>query len=311
MSAARPRTGNGPLIAFVAVVLSATAIAAIAARWPREEAPRVDWSARMWRFSQDRLDRLLAHWKSEMDAVAPDDEERKLVELWRELNRVERKTGGDYGKEAMRAAHTRFEEQARYFVAARGLDAYRAAGLRVAMSFVHAVRDAARKARAARARSLDAWVDAHAADDAAAKAVAELGGLFVRELIRRRVLRPNGAFIPQGRALAIALLVARWHLFVRDVHPPERAEPLDERLLVLRWKIEENPELSAERRLQLIDLVEKLDPTYPADLVRAMLLARRGAWADAARILALAAANHPDDEQLQRYARAARARAER
>lgn len=111
-----------------------------------------------------------------------------------------------------------------------------------------------------------------------------------------RTLADTGidAQLQGAHALAAAEVVAglaamrMLDLAVRAPHPPRL--PLDVQALLLRYRVEAHQGLAIERKLVLLDQLHTIEPTYPAEYVGGVLLARADDCVHAVPALARAVA---------------------
>lgn len=215
------------------------------------------------------------------DAVA-------LLESYRAFNQADAAAEGDPRSRALADAHAEYEQWALTFLKLHGPEAYMGLGQRLTDDFVAALQRA---------------------DEAA---LVDLGGTFRHHLRSTGLLGPD--LRPAGPAAPWVIhtaFVARWAQVVRVNRPTDELLALEERRLLLRWKLAANPRVPPERREALAHELARLGSHYPTDVAIAARHAADGDWSQAARFYARAARAAPDDLRLEANARYAAGRARR
>jgi hypothetical protein len=160
-------------------------------------------------------------------------------------------------------------ELLRRFLSEHGEPAYVAVGTFLALKFRGHLAALVEKMAAEQA-ALPDWVPAHL-DDPDLKATRALSGLFLENA------HHAGLLVPDRDRMRVAQLLWFEHwLGAGEGGLPGEVLAAEERALVLAWKVEAAAHLPTERRLELLPVLSKLDPSYPGAYVSGVLLALAG-----------------------------------
>jgi hypothetical protein len=278
-----------PAAALVLALLLAAGLGALGLRLcqgsDRVRAADVDLSLPEWRPSPVEV-RRLGEVAAARRAAAPslDDAELKgLLDSYEKFCAVELKTAGDPRSTTLADAHADFEQWALSSLRFLGAERYMGVGQLLADRVVAAL---AARDRAA----LERW-----------------GGHLVHHLVSTRLIDADLSLRDGAEAVVPAIFIARWAQVVRESRPPDTLWSVEERKVLLRWKLVANPAVPVDRRAEVAASLEKLDPEFPTLRAMAARAADDGAWSEAARLYAMAVERAPEDRTLKAnlaYARA-------
>jgi len=267
-----------PRALFGVTIAALFAIAATAVLLPGPlPAPQASLDLAFWRPSHEEREQMLKAdtrlLGSRREDVMPLETE-SIASFEAYLAR-ERTTGAarlSEDKEA-RWARANLEEGLFRLAVAGGVDAVRAA----AVSEGRAIRKVVVASVAESAKAGRAWPShiAHPPEGStSADLVARSGGLGVS--LAATGIGDDGQ-IDADEALLVEALVAQRFLEAATRlrgGPPE--PPSDRRRLILAFRVEAHAALALARRLELLDALSELDPSYPKDFVAGVLLSRAG-----------------------------------
>jgi hypothetical protein len=117
-------------------------------------------------------------------------------------------------------------------------------------------------------------------DSPALGEIRELSGTFLEHALSSGLLTVDPDSRRDRTWVASTLWLERWLGMVGPTMPDVSMSPL-ERRLVRAWKVEAAEHLSVERKLQILDEVRQIAPSYPANFVAGALLTRAGRVNDA------------------------------
>lgn len=274
MSAAeRERT---VLIIFLVLAVLGAATAALLLRTQQgntEESaslPRL----RTWRPSEADVARQRA-----LDAAARADfllasQDEALLRWLSDFHQVEMEAAGDPLHEAFRRAAEAYRLRVERYVRDYGLDRYVRLGLEAAARYFSALEALSADARVRGGTLAGAVV--HQPDKVEVRQLRDLGGGFIDWAIRAELYDLSGRTDPARGFLSETLYKVRWLQWAQAIAPVDARITRFEKRTVLAYQIEEQAGLPVERRLDLLDELLTLQPDYPGEVVRLILLTRAG-----------------------------------
>jgi len=245
-------------------------------------------------FGEDELKASARGLAERAEGFEPDDDERRLIDLLERLNLAEtRREPGPETLKEVRGLVGAVTEEARSLAGADRAR-YLSMGAHLAIRFERALLELL---EAARGEGLAALIEASAPRASEAR---RLGGAFLAEAMDRGLIEDDGrlrgpSILPQ------VLFRVRWRGFA-GVGLQEGLLPV-ERRAYMDFVAAFSREGSVEVRLQAVEELSSLDPSYDAAIARAVVLHEAGKDWDAHIELEAAIEAGRDDDVVRDFAR--------
>jgi len=272
-------TASGILLSFIVLAMLTVGAAAAVVHFPRFTVS----AGEFWRPEQTESD-AIRQVRSERLNALPDEKvwaEASQAFMQSNLVSVERKAGSADKAELEAWLTTRWGTIAREFGESHGAAAYMALGTYLSLHF----RDALSAVSAEVARSgvsVQEWLaDAGSTNVAGLATLRALSGTFIETAAGAGLVQRGRPMDDVELDVATLLFLDNWVRWGGE-EAAKLFPTIEEKTLVLRWKVEAGKHLSAPRKLHLLDVLEHIAPSYPADYVRGVLLVRENRYDEAA-----------------------------
>ncbi len=260
-----------------------------------ESRPQVDLRLDSWRPSADELAAEREHRREALADFAMGAEEGALVAQLERYSHALDRVGGDAGDVTVRNVHADLSAALVNYAQRRGVARYHAFGLALSERFVAALESLLAEVRA-RGERLSTYLERHPVSPSVV-AFRALGGGFLQQALRAGLLQDDGRLPSGGGRMAGLFFLVRWFGWVQSVTDYTFRLSPAQLGSFWAWKAEQSHNLSVARRMELVGKVAQVWPDYPADYVRAVLLARAERWVHAIPYWRRWLAAHPEDRR--------------
>ncbi len=247
-----------------------------AAVWVHSTDSNEDFRLTYWRLSHGDIQELESlearRISSGQDAIAPE-----LERKFRQYHTTSLTLRPD-DRKARQAAEDQLQDSLRTCLETSSPSAHLAQGARLSRLFrsqlllLEAELEASHQAPSV-------WLSS-SPDSTALREVRELSGMFLEHALSSGLVKVDSESRSDRLWVASTLWLERWLGMVGPTMADVHMSPL-ERRLVKAWKVEAAEHLTVERRLQILDEVRRVAPSYPASFVAGAVLTRAGRVDDA------------------------------
>jgi hypothetical protein len=222
--------------------------------------------------------------------------DKSLLKALADFHRIEIETQADAQMRAYREATDSYRLRAERYVRDYGRERYAQLGLEQRAQFLDALKTLTSAAEN-KGRTLAGQV-AHAPDREELHLIRGLGGGFLDFAVQRGLISEHGDMDEAHQFLIGILFKVRWHRWVQNIDPVNANLTRMERRTLLRYQVSVPPVMTLGRRIRHLKDLAALDPTYPFEMVQAIVLIRSGRINEARLVVTHALRNKPADQAL-------------
>lgn len=265
------------LLAFVCTVMGGVAFAGGLIHLPRFHVSVGEF----WKPNESELAALARLDRDRLSAMPAEEVREQLAEDFMLANQAAVMSEEEGGNERAAWLAARWDSAVKEFVKDHGARAYMAVGTWLSMHFRKLLEEVSNEI-ALQGWSVQEWLKANNGKGNKLWALRSLSGRFAETAGEAGLLHCCKPMDPMELEVASRLFLENW---ARQAGPEvsKLFPSVEEKVLVLRWKVEAAAHLTTARRFHLLNVLERVSPSYPVEYMRGVLLVKENRPDEAVR----------------------------